>query len=194
MAAVRDESMAGLVPSPRCRPGKAARNAAASTRAASPPRPNGTTSIGNGKRPSIATHLESSAITTMRAEADATIFSRSSAPPPPLIRLRSGAISSAPSMVRSSSGVSSSVVSGMPHCSACGARRLRGRHRDDVEAGAHPFAQQFDERPGGRAGAEPEPHAGPDKSSARPPPAVSIRPWSRADDASDTADVRRPRI
>ena len=33
--------------------------------------------------------------------------------------VKSGAISSAPSTVRSSSGVSSSVVSGMPHCSAC---------------------------------------------------------------------------
>ena len=41
-----------------------------------------------------------------------------------------------------------------------GARGLRGRHRDDVEAGAHAFADQLDEMLRGRAGAEPEPHAG----------------------------------
>jgi hypothetical protein len=39
------------------------------------------------------------------------------------------------------------------------ARRLGGRHRDHVEAGAHALAQHLDERPGGRSGAEPEPHA-----------------------------------
>ena len=81
----------------------------------------------------------------MRADAAATIFSRSSAPPPPLIRLRSGAISSAPSTVRSSSGVSSSVVSGMPSRSA--SRRVASEvgTRDDVEAGAHALAEQLDE-------------------------------------------------
>src|SRR5207302_892227 len=67
-----------------------------------------------GNRPNVLTHLLSSAITTMRAEAAATIFSRNSAPPPPLIRVRSGPISSAPSTVMSSSDVSSSVVSGTP--------------------------------------------------------------------------------
>src|SRR5262245_8094684 len=80
--------------------------------------PNGTTSIGSGKRPSVDTHFDSSAMTTMRAEAEATIFSRSSAPPPPLIKLKSAAISSAPSMVRSSSGISSRLVSGTPRRSA----------------------------------------------------------------------------
>ena len=112
-----------------------------------------------------------------RAEAAATIFSRSSAPPPPLIKVRSGAISSAPSMVRSSSGVSSSVVSGMPHCSACCARRLRGRHRDHVEAGAHALAEHLDERPRGRAGAEPEPHsrAGRNRARRRRPRACRFR-------------------
>ena len=64
------------------------------------------------------THFDSSAMTIMRADAAATIFSRSNAPPPPLIRLRSGAISSAPSTVRSSSGVSSNVDSGTPTRSA----------------------------------------------------------------------------
>src|SRR5262245_34707197 len=80
--------------------------------------PNGTTSIGSGKRPSTDTHFDSSAMTTMRAEAEATIFSRSSAPPPPLIKLKSAAISSAPSIVRSSCGISSRLVSGTPRRSA----------------------------------------------------------------------------
>ena len=57
-------------------------------------------------------------MTIIRADAAATIFSRNSAPPPPLMTVRSGAISSAPSTVRSSSGVSSSVDSGTPRRSA----------------------------------------------------------------------------
>lgn len=72
------------------------------------------TSIGSGNRPSVSTSFDSSAITIMRAEAAATIFSRKSAPPPPLISESSKSTSSAPSMVRSSSGVSSSVDSGTP--------------------------------------------------------------------------------
>ncbi len=82
------------------------------------PRPNGMTSTGNGKRPSVGTHLVSSAITIMRSEAAATIFSRSSAPPPPLIRLSSGSISSAPSTVMSRWSISSNVVSGTPQRTA----------------------------------------------------------------------------
>ena len=54
----------------------------------------------------------------MRSEAAATIFSRSNAPPPPLMRLSAGSISSAPSTVRSSRSMSSSVVRRMPHRSA----------------------------------------------------------------------------
>ena len=41
-----------------------------------------------------------------------------------------------------------------------GARRLRGRHADDVEPAAHALAEQRHEMLRGRAGAEPEPHAG----------------------------------
>src|SRR3984893_14578558 len=81
-------------------------------------RPNGMTSTGNGKRPRTSTHLESSAITIMRSDAAATIFSRSNAPPPPLMTLRAGLISSAPSTVRSSRSISSSVVRGMPQRTA----------------------------------------------------------------------------
>ncbi len=82
------------------------------------PRPKWLTSMGRGKRPSISTRLDWSAITTMRFETAATIFSRSSAPPAPLIRFRPGPISSAPSTVRSSSGVVSRSVSGIPRLSA----------------------------------------------------------------------------
>ena len=123
--------------------------------------PKGTISTGSGKRPSIGTHFDSSAITIMLAEAEATIFSRNSAPPPPLIRLKSGPISSAPSMVRSSSGVSSRVDSVMPQLLGLIAGRLRGRHPDHIEAVPDLFAQKVHEMPGRRAGPEAEPHAGP---------------------------------
>ena len=101
---------------PASRIGPASRNSASAPsmclRVAA--RPKGTTSTGNGKAPSRRTSFVSSAITAIRWEAAATIFSRSKAPPPPLISLSSRSISSAPSTVRSSSGTSSSVASGMP--------------------------------------------------------------------------------
>ena len=124
--------------------------------------PNGITSTGRGKRPSASTHLVSSAITIMRSDAAATIFSRSSAPPPPLIRLSAGSTSSAPSTVRSSRSISSSVVSGNAALLGLGAGRFRGRHADHLHAGAHLLAQKIDEMPRGRAGAEAELHAVPD--------------------------------
>ena len=52
-------------------------------------RPKGTTSTGRGKAPRRATSLLASAITAIRIEAAATIFSRRSAPPPPLMSRRS---------------------------------------------------------------------------------------------------------
>ena len=61
----------------------------------------GVTSTGTRRRPNCATRLEESAITKKWRDAWATTFSRSNAPPAPLIKLRSGAISSAPSIVRS---------------------------------------------------------------------------------------------
>ncbi len=121
--------------------------------------PNGAISIGSGKRPSVATNFDASAMTIIFADADATIFSRSNAPPPPLIKVRSGPISSAPSTVRSSSGVSSRVVRAMPSAGRLRARGFRGRDGDDVEPRPHPLAQQVDEVPGGRSGAEPKAHA-----------------------------------
>src|SRR5579883_2491014 len=57
-------------------------------------------------------------MTIIRSEAAATIFSRRSAPPPPLIRLSSGSISSAPSTVKSSRSTPSSVVRRIPQRSA----------------------------------------------------------------------------
>ena len=83
------------------------------------PSPNATTSMGSGKRPSTSTSFVSSAMTIILRDAAATIFSRRCAPPPPLMSRSEPSISSAPSTVRSSSGVSSSVVSGTPRRSAC---------------------------------------------------------------------------
>ena len=104
-------------------PASPSRAAAAATARRVAPMPKGTTSIGNGKAPSAGTTLLRSAMTTKRPAAAATIFSRSSAPPPPLTRARPGPTSSAPSMARSSSGVSSSVVRAMPRLRACRAVR-----------------------------------------------------------------------
>ena len=73
-------------------PGHPAAAAAASTARAVAVAPKGGISTGNGKRPSRCTHFDWSAMTSIVAEAAATIFSRNSAPPPPLIKLRSGAI------------------------------------------------------------------------------------------------------
>ncbi len=163
--AIRDESVAVLGPPQRrqalCsrrrrRPASTARRVA--------PRPNGTTSIGSGNRPSIGTHFDSSAMTIMRADAAATIFSRSRAPPPPLIRLRSGAISSAPSTVRSSSGVSSRVGQAARRAAR---RRCASRSEVGTATTSRPArtrsAKQLDEMPRRRAGAQAEPHAGPDE-------------------------------
>mmetsp|Transcript_11416 Transcript_11416/g.70068 ORF Transcript_11416/g.70068 Transcript_11416/m.70068 type:complete len:236 (+) Transcript_11416:1625-2332(+) len=82
---------------------------------------NWTTSTGMASLlpPSPSTSLVSSTMQTNLSEANSTIFSRSSAPPLPLTRLRSGSTSSAPSMATSSFGCVSSVASGIPSASAC---------------------------------------------------------------------------
>ena len=146
--------------------------------------PNGITSTGSGKRPRTSTHLVSSAITIMRSDAAATIFSRSSAPPPPLIRLSAGSISSAPSTVRSSWSISSSVVSGMPHAQRLGAGRFRRRHADDLHARHGPF-RRADRRNASRSSrCRARASCRRELLQARAPqPAVSMRPYSRADDA-----------
>ena len=116
-----------------------------------------------GKASELRDRLLESAMTTMRRDDAATIFSRSSAPPPPLIRRSAPSISSAPSTVRSSSGVSSRVVNGIPSSSRLARRRFRGRHADDLEALANLSADEVDEKAGGRAGAETKLHARPDE-------------------------------
>ena len=95
----------------------------------------------------------------MRSEAAATIFSRSNAPPPPLMRLSEGSISSAPSTVRSSRSISSSVVRGMPQRMASARVGFRRRHADDVEPVANPRAKQLDKMLRRRSGTEAEFHA-----------------------------------
>ncbi len=59
----------------------------------------GITSTGSGNAPSVSTSLLPSAMQTKRPAAAATIFSRVSAPPPPLIIAPEASISSAPSDV-----------------------------------------------------------------------------------------------
>ncbi len=84
---------------------------------------NCTTSTGSARcaTRAAATSLVSSTTITSRRLAWATIFSWRSAPPAPLIRLKSGSTSSAPSMVRSMTGCSANVVSGMPTSAASSA-------------------------------------------------------------------------
>ncbi|CCO74735.1 hypotetical protein [Streptococcus agalactiae] len=54
----------------------------------------------------------------------ATIFSMSSAPPPPLIPLKSGSTSSAPSTVTSMTSISSADFNGIPNPLACSVVRF----------------------------------------------------------------------
>ena len=118
--------------------------------------------MGSGKRPRASTHLVSSAITIMRSEAAATIFSRSSAPPPPLIRLSArihfiGAVDGEVEPV-------DLVQRGQRNFAGFGldAGRFRGRHPHHLQPGGDLFAQQIDKMLRGRTGAEPELHAVPD--------------------------------
>src|SRR6266571_2796988 len=84
--------------------------------------PNGWTSTGTGAFvPSRGTSFDASTITMNRFDAAATIFSRNSAPPRPLIRSSFGSTSSAPSTHRSTEGRSSSEVSGIPSSFAASA-------------------------------------------------------------------------
>ena len=81
--------------------------------------PNSSTSNGSANLvPSTGDSLPSSATRITRALAWATIFSRSSAPPPPLMTSSAGSISSAPSIVRSSRTGRSSFIIGIPSATA----------------------------------------------------------------------------
>ena len=80
-------------------------------------------------------------MTTILRELEATIFSRVRAPPPPLMSTSGPSrISSAPSTVTSSSGVSSRVDRGMP--------RLRARSSEAMEVGTQmTFSPSFTRAP-----------------------------------------------
>ncbi len=90
--------------------------------------PKGMTSTGTGHCvPNAGESLLSSTMMISRLLDWATIFSRKKAPPPPLIRLRFGSTSSAPSIVISISGCSSNVVNGTPNLFAsCSMKREQG--------------------------------------------------------------------
>ena len=125
---------------------------------------NCTTSTGNAALlPSTGESFASSTTITSRRLACATIFSCSSAPPPPLIRLSSGSTSSAPSIVRSMTGCSASVVSGMPtsRASCLARRRRRDAERCSVSSpDCDQLADPPDREHRGAPGAEPDDHAG----------------------------------
>ena len=124
--------------------------------------PNGTTSTGS--RCGSAQPIDQLPAHRRRSPADrdaaATIFSRSSAPPRPLIRLSEpSSISSAPSIVMSSRRCSAKLVSGMPPARAWAPLRSEVGMREDAQTLAHPADQRLDGEPGGRAGAEADHHA-----------------------------------
>src|SRR5262245_19737504 len=129
--------------------------AAASTARRVAPNPNGTTSTRSGKRPSADPHFDSSAMTIMRPEAEATLVSRSSVPPPPLIRPRPCAIAGEIKLRRL-------VEAGERHAQPLGvaARRIRRGYRDHVEAGVDALSQKLDKMLGCGAAAKAKPHAG----------------------------------
>jgi hypothetical protein len=89
----------------------------------------GITSTGSGKRPSTWTCLLSSAMQTKRRACAATIFSRVSAAPPPLIMQPWPSISSAPSMYTASSPTALQSNTGMPAAFRPGGGYLGRRHR-----------------------------------------------------------------
>ena len=96
--------------------------------------------------------------TIIRVAAAATIFSRSMAPPFPLIARNCGSSSSAPSMARSSfASVSkgSTVQAGRFRGAAGGERRCDGRH---LEARRDPFPERGDGEVRRRAGAKADQH------------------------------------
>ena len=122
------------------------------------PAANGSTSTGSAPRPSLVTCLPASTMTIIRSAAAATIFSRSMAPPLPLIARNCGSSSSAPSMARSSLASVSKGSTGRPAASAArrgGERRGDGRH---LQARRDPFSERGDGEARRRSGAEADEH------------------------------------
>src|ERR1700694_2065142 len=93
---------------------------------------NGDTSTGSTPTPSCLTTLDSSTTTTNRLEAAATIFSRKSAPPRPLIRFSAGSTSSAPSTARSISPTSSWTIWIPSSAASSAVARELGTHRSFI--------------------------------------------------------------
>ncbi len=91
--------------------------------------------------------------------AAATIFSFSSAPPPPFTRLKRGSTWSAPSMATSIVQALSDSMRGMPDCLARRGGIVRGRYGLDLQSRAHAFTKRHNQVFRGRAGAKPDDHA-----------------------------------
>ena len=160
--AIRDESMAvWRLARAAPRPGSRAAAVASSTARRVAVAPNGTISTGSGKRPSIGTHFDSSAITSIlrrRRGHDLLAQQRAAA------ALDQGQIGR--DLVGAVDGqieLGRLVERGQRDAEplGLGAGRLRGGDGDHVEAAAHALGQQLDKVLRGRAGAEPKPHARP---------------------------------
>ena len=142
------------------RDGGSGRSPSASRNGSCVRQPKGVTSSGRAWWvPRRSDSLDASTTMTSRVLAWATIFSRSSAPPPPLIRRSCGSTSSAPSMVRSIDGRSSRRHERQAQVPRHRRDPLAARRADDVAqrrprgtgppGGARPAAR-WSRRPGRR--------------------------------------------
>ncbi len=142
-------------------PWQPASSAAVSIMASVAATPKSTISTGSANAPSFGTLFKLSAIMQTRSDAMATIFSLRSAPPPPFIRLRAGSISSAPSMVRSTSAMSLKSAMTMPKSAGETLCRLRCRDAAKVKLFSfYALCEESNEVVRRRACAEPEDHPG----------------------------------
>ena len=143
----------------RSSPDAPAARTAAAVLFGSPPRPKGTTSIGSGKRPSVATRFDAVGDhdhAPARRRDDLLAQERAAA-----------ALDQAQLVVELVGAVDGEVELGRlverrqrnAFPLGLSPRRLGGRNRDDVEAASHPLAEQRDEMRRRRAAAEPELHA-----------------------------------
>ena len=132
-------------------------------------RPNVLTSTGIGMpRPRRSTRFSAVISVTRWAEAAATIFSRSKAPPLPLIMRNCGSISSAPSRLRSRPlDLVQIAQRDLQAAGQLGGRRA-GRHADDRQSlRRDAIGEVADHQRRGRARAEPDDHPIPDQARAR---------------------------
>ena len=129
-------------------------------------RPNRLTSIGSGKRPSVSTSLVSSAITIMRGRRRRDDLFAQQRPAAALDQgeLRIDLVGAVDGEVEFRHFVERGERHAEFAAKRCGA--LRRRHAHDRHAGRDLLGQQPHELLGGRAGADAEPHAVLDMSSA----------------------------